>query len=42
MDGAENALGNIYSDGYYEICKNVSLTEHFRASRSSGYQPEVI
>ena len=29
MDGAENALGNIYSDGYYEICKNVSLTEHF-------------
>lgn len=21
MDGAENALGNIYSDGYYEICK---------------------
>ena len=29
MDGAENALGNIYADGYYEICKNVSLTEHF-------------
>ena len=29
MDGAENALGNIYADKYYEICKNVSLTEHF-------------
>lgn len=29
LDGAENALGNIYSDKYYEICKNVSLTEHF-------------
>lgn len=29
MDGAENALGNIYADGYYEVCKNVSLTEHF-------------
>ncbi len=29
MDGAENALGNVYSDGYYEICKNISLTEHF-------------
>lgn len=29
MDGAENAPGNIYADGYYEICKNVSRTEHF-------------
>ena len=29
MDGAENALGNIFADKYYEICKNVSLTGHF-------------
>lgn len=29
MDGAENSLGNIYSDKYFEICNNVSLTEHF-------------
>lgn len=29
MDGAENSLGNIMADKYYEICKNVSLTEHF-------------
>lgn len=29
LDGAENALGNIYSDKYFEICNNVSLTEHF-------------
>lgn len=29
MDGAENALGNIFADKYNEICKNVSLTGHF-------------
>lgn len=29
MDGAENSLGNIYADKYFEVCNNVSLTEHF-------------
>ncbi|WP_317856005.1 TRAP transporter substrate-binding protein [Chakrabartyella piscis] len=29
LDGAENALGNILSDKFYEVCKELTLTEHF-------------
>jgi len=29
MDGAENAPGNMLNDKFYEVCKYLSLTEHF-------------